>query len=82
MMWNWWADGMGWWMALGGLWLLLFWGMAIWLIVWAIRKVSQAGKGGDSGGHSEGSALDIAKERYAKGEIAKAEFDQIKKDLS
>lgn len=79
MMWNWWADGMGWWMMMGGLWMLLFWGLVIWLIVWAIRKVNQVSKGSIGGG---GSALDIAKERYARGEITKAEFDQLKKDLS
>ena len=79
MMWNWWADGVGWWMLMGGLWMLLFWGLVIWLIVWAIRKVSNTGKGGSTGG---GSALEIAKERYARGEITKAEYDQMKEDLS
>ena len=28
------------------------------------------------------NALDIAKERYARGEITKEQFDQIKRDLS
>ena len=79
MMWNWWADNMGWWMIMGGLWMLLFWGLIIWFIVWAVRKVSQVGK---DGGSSGGSAIDIAKERYARGEINKEEFEQLKKDLS
>jgi hypothetical protein len=38
---------------------------------------------GDSGSAGRGdSALAIAKERYARGEISKEEFDQIKRDLS
>jgi putative membrane protein len=77
MMWNWWGDGFGWWMILGGLWMLLFWGLVIWLIVWGIRKITESGKGS-----SGKSPLDMAKERYASGEISKAEFEQIKKDLS
>ncbi len=72
-----WHDGMGWWMLFGGLWMLLFWGGLIALIVWIVIKLSRR-----NGATSKSSPLDLAKERYAKGEIAREEFEQLKKDLS
>jgi putative membrane protein len=74
-----WHEGMGWWMLFGGLWTLIFWVLIIVLIVWAIKKVAERGSG--SGGTGKRDPLDIAKERYAKGEISKEQFEQIKKDL-
>jgi putative membrane protein len=75
MWWHW--GGLGW-MGLGFLWMIIFWGAIIALIVWAVRR--------STGHHSyridTHSALDIAKERYAKGEITKEQFEQIKKDLN
>ena len=70
------ADGMGWWTIFGGLWMFLFWGGLIALIVWGITKLS--GRGGSVQKHDP---LDVAKERYARGEITRQEFEQIKKDL-
>ena len=69
--------GMGWWMAFGGLWMVVFWGGLIALIVWGVRKLTQR-----DGSTSKGSPLDIARERYAKGEISREEFNQFKNDLS
>jgi putative membrane protein len=76
-MWHMWnmPIGMGWWMAFGGLWMVVFWGGLIALIVWGITKLLRR----DASKHDP---LDVAKERYAKGEISKKDFEQLKKDLS
>ena len=70
-------EGAGWWMVFGGLWMFIFWGGLIALIVWGIAKLT--GRGVSS---TRRDALDVARERYAKGEISKEEFDQMKRDLS
>ena len=61
----------------GGLWMIFFWIIVIALLVWALTSLTS---GKDSGKDRE-KALDIARERYAKGEITKEAFEQIKKDL-
>ncbi|MDD2892009.1 MAG: SHOCT domain-containing protein [Candidatus Gracilibacteria bacterium] len=64
---------------LGPILMVLFWVFIIVLVVYLVR--------GDTGfshkhvGHAGKTALDILKERYAKGEIDKKEFEAIKKDL-
>ena len=69
--------GMGWWMGLGWLWILILWGGIIALVVWIVKKLTEKGQT-----NSKRDPLDVAKERYAKGEITREEFEQIKKDLS
>jgi len=69
--------GMGGWWVFGGLWMVVFWGGRIALIVWGIKKLTERG-----GSTSKHDPLDVAKERYAKGEISKEEFKQLRKDLS
>jgi putative membrane protein len=71
-------EGMGWWMVFGGILMILFWGGIITLIVWGVRRLTR--HSGVSG--ATGNPLEIAKERYAKGDITKKEYEQIKKDLS
>ncbi len=78
MMWG-WYPGMAWWMVFGGILFVLFWGVIIYLIVWALRRSSRESGSGIPGNRS---ALDIAKERYARGEITREQFDQIKRDLT
>ena len=73
--------GMGWWMLFGGIGMLAFLGAVIVLTVWGIRKLSDRGDS-EPKTDAKRDPLEIAKERYAKGEISKEEFEQIKKDLS
>ncbi len=74
-MWD-WVSG-GWWMGFGVIFMILFWGAIIALIVWAVKKFTS---GTDS--NRKNDPLEIAKARYARGEITKEEFEEIKKNLS
>jgi putative membrane protein len=60
--------------------MILFWGAIIALVVWLVRSLARPSQTGPS--DSPLSPLDIAKARYARGEISKEEFEQLKKDLS
>ncbi len=63
----------GWWIIMPIM-MVLFWGGVLGVAVWGIRQFTKdKGRGG--------SPLDIAKERLARGEISKDEFDRIKGDL-
>jgi len=58
--------------------MLVFWGVVIVGIVLAIRwLVSQRNEP-----RSSDSALDILRQRYARGDISKEEFDAKKRDLT
>jgi putative membrane protein len=68
-----------WWTWLVGVFfMLIFWGGIIALIIWAIRRVG----GNSTSGTGQATPLEIAKARYARGEITKEQFEQLKKDLS
>jgi putative membrane protein len=69
--------GGSWMMEFGLLWWLLIAGVVV-LIVWAVRASSRQGTGSSPHGPD---ALEIARRRYASGEISKEQFEQLKKDL-
>ncbi len=72
----------GWPLMGGGMWCFAFWsligGVALLLVVLAVKYFMRK----RTAGTSEKSGLDILKERYAKGEISKAEFEEMKRALS
>ncbi|MGE5602770.1 MAG: SHOCT domain-containing protein [Nitrososphaerales archaeon] len=90
MMWgNGFGMGGGW--LLGGLLMLLFWAAVIGLIVWAIWAFSRRQPGRADYSTSPQApaeraaqgdrALQIAKERYARGEISREQYDEIRQTL-
>ncbi|HEX7543040.1 MAG TPA: SHOCT domain-containing protein [Patescibacteria group bacterium] len=66
---------------LGFIFQVLFWGLIIMLIVKLVRS-SRCHHYEDTKEAGGDRSLEIIKERYAKGEIDKKEFEQLKKDLS
>jgi putative membrane protein len=70
MMWGAWGFGMM-------LMMILFWALVIAAVVLGIRWLLSQGKGSRSD-----SALEILRERYARGEINKEEFEARRRDLS
>ena len=73
-------------MFFGGLMMLLFWGGFLALIFFAVKSFAQSrsSQGGSSstGAHnSSDKAVGVLKERYARGEISKEEYDDIRQNL-
>lgn len=78
-----WGDyGMGWgWGFFGVVHMVLWWALLILGIVVLIKWLAGGFGASREPRASEGRALELLKERYARGEIGKEEFDQKKRDL-
>jgi putative membrane protein len=66
-------NGMGWWMVFGMAMMIVFWLGVIWLVVSLLRP--------RVGEHTE-DAVEIARRRYARGEISREEFERLRQDLT
>ncbi len=66
----------------GGMWFgWLFWLIIIGVIIWAVIQFTNKTQSQGSSSAVTKSPMEILKERYAKGEITKEQFEQMKKDL-
>ncbi len=70
-----WGGGYG---MIGGLMMVVFWGLIIALIVLAVKWLTNDRSGGDRG---KPDAVDTLRERFASGEIDEEEFERRKKVL-
>jgi len=69
---------------LGWIFMIIFWIAIIFAVLALLRGASGRGCWHSLGEHKDkgNRALDILKERYAKGEVNKEDFEKIKKDLA
>ena len=63
----------------GWLFMLIFWVLVIAALIYGARWLAGRNRTEEKGGGQ--APLDLLKERYAKGEITREEFEQMKKGL-
>jgi putative membrane protein len=63
--------------------MILFWGVVIFGGVWLVKSLFDAGQRNQGGlaAPRQPSAREILDQRYARGEISREEYEQIKADL-
>jgi putative membrane protein len=87
-----WDGGWGFWHLVGAAFMMFFWLLllagVVLLVVWLIRAASRDDKSSEARGrgdirHYSGTeqACDVARMRYARGEITKGEFEEICRTL-
>ena len=64
----------------GSLFGLLFLGLVVWLVIYLINQARTRNDNISTDGQ-QGSAMEILKKRYARGEISKDEFERMKKEI-
>ncbi|MFO7934045.1 MAG: SHOCT domain-containing protein [Bacteroidales bacterium] len=69
-------GGMG--LGMGWGWIIGLFGIAV--VIWLALRTTYQGRDQDISGNK--SSLDILKERYARGEVDREEFEEKKKNLS
>lgn len=79
MMWG--YNGFGYGGGAMGIGMLLFWGLII-VVVVALARGLGSRSGGTEPRLREKTPLDILGERYARGEIDKAEYEEKRRDLT
>jgi putative membrane protein len=69
--------GYGWGMGFGWLYMILFWGIIIGLVVFAVKAVAKSSRGQS---WCE-DPMNILKNRYAHGEITKEQYEEMRHNL-
>jgi len=73
-----WGSSMG---LLGGLGMLLFWGLFLGLLVWLVVVLTRSTSKGAARGSGSDAVLEALRRRLAAGEITSQEFDELRQKL-
>jgi putative membrane protein len=78
-----WGYGFGWGALIcgGGIALLLLLGLVA-LVIWLLTRSSSPGRSRGSVGPSSQTPLEILKTRYARGEISREEYEEMREHLT
>ena len=71
-------GGWGWMAGFGWIFMILFWGLIILGVVALARSLRSTG---DPTKREDRRSLDLLKERYARGEIARDQYTQMRREL-
>jgi putative membrane protein len=75
---------MGYGLGMGGfglLWMLLFWGVLIFLAVWLVSLLFPAAKNQTPPPSDSPSALEILQTRYARGELTTDQYQEMRQTI-
>lgn len=72
-----WGWGAGW-MIVGWIWMVVFWGALIWLIVWGVKRLTEPRQPATGGQ----TPVEVLKLRYARGEVTRQQYEEMKRDLT
>lgn len=70
-------SGWGWGMGFGWIFMVVFWALIIFGIVALAKWLFSSSSGGGSGK----GPLAVLKERYARGEITREQYEQMRRDI-
>jgi putative membrane protein len=74
------AEGWGWMSGFGWIVMILFWALIVLCVVALGKWIFSTGD--PAAGRRAGRSLDILKERYARGEINRDQYEQMRRDLA
>ena len=67
-----------------GMFGIFFWVLVVGLVIWGVNQLVQNNRQsapGPPGSLPKNSPMEILKQRYARGEITKEQFEEMKRDL-